>query len=318
MICRKCGSTIPEDSAFCPVCGTRTEGGSFSASGGDGVCPVCGGRYEYDDMFCPTCGNDLSKYNRERNKNFKKQQKSGPRSGLFIAGGAVCVLALCVIAGAAAVNRITAGKDDSGMTAEINRKTTDQSVYSGGEENAVPGDVSNSLSGGEKEEVSVSAQEPADDVTEGGIHRYQFVIKDCGWNEAFRDALNRGGYLVRINSQEEYDHILSLISQNGYDKVHFYLGGRKEDNTGYYCWVDERNDTYGQVLNGNADAWCCDDWMAGEPSYQDPNLGIEESYMNLFYYSEEGRWVLNDGPENIPNVVSEYRGLTGYIIEYED
>lgn len=175
---------------------------------------------------------------------------------------------------------------------------------------------------GEKVLADVKTIETTDgplyDSTEGGIHKYEIVIKDCGWKQAFNDSRSKGGYLVRINSYEEYQYLLKLISTYGCNSIHFYIGGCKEpDGKGYY-WVDENGDTFGERLNGNPDVWCKGEWMAGEPSYEDPNLKIEEPYMNIFYYSGEGRWVWNDGPENIPAAVSAFSGKVGYIIEYED
>lgn len=159
---------------------------------------------------------------------------------------------------------------------------------------------------------------PLYDVTEGGIHRYEFVIKDCGWHQAYQESLQKGGYLVRINSAEEYNYILQEISARGYDNIHFYLGGRRDANSTDYYWVDKDNVTYGVKLNGNPEAWCYNEWMAGEPSYEDPQLHIDEPYLNIFYYSGENRWVWNDGPEDIPVTVPAFSQKVGFIVEYED
>lgn len=158
---------------------------------------------------------------------------------------------------------------------------------------------------------------PLYDETEGGIQRYEIVVRDCGWQQAYQESLQRGGYLVRINSKEEYDYILQMISQSGYDKVHFYLGGRRDPDSQEYYWVDENNQTYGVQLNNNPEAWCNGQWMSGEPSFSDPNLNIDEAYLNIFYYPSEGRWIWNDGPENIPSVVGTLSGYVGYIVEYD-
>lgn len=145
-----------------------------------------------------------------------------------------------------------------------------------------------------------------------GIHSYEFVLRDCTWQEAFEDAAQQGGYLVNINSQEEWDYLLSEISARGMDKDVFYVGGARLSEDHEYRWADANGDLYGELLNGNGESWCSSQWMAGEPSFQDGDT--PETYMNIFYYSGENRWVLNDCPNDI---TPYYSGKTAYIIEYE-
>ena len=76
-----------------------------------------------------------------------------------------------------------------------------------------------------------------------------------------------------------------------------------------------KNQCYGQKLNDSSYS-CYDYWMIGEPSFQDGD--IQECYMNLFYYEEEGRTVINDVPNDVISVVPYYSGKVGYICEYED
>ena len=58
--------------------------------------------------------------------------------------------------------------------------------------------------------------------------------------------------------------------------------------------------------------------MIGEPSFEDLNMDIQECYMNLFYYEEEGRTVINDVPNDVISIVPSYSGHVGFICEYED
>ena len=74
---------------------------------------------------------------------------------------------------------------------------------------------------------------------------------------------------------------------------------------------------YGEKLNDIGYS-CYDYWMIGEPSFEDLNMDIQECYMNLFYYEEEGRTVINDVPNDVISIVPSYSGHVGFICEYED
>lgn len=150
---------------------------------------------------------------------------------------------------------------------------------------------------------------------EGGIHRYEYIVSDCTWQQAYQDCISRGGYLARINSQQEYNYILGEISQKGLGKKHFRIGGRREGDSKDYYWVNDKEQLYGDKINA-PEYWCAGEWMANEPSFADGNT--QEPCLDIFYYDKEGRWVWNDVPDNIIQSVPEYSGKIGYICEYED
>ncbi len=163
----------------------------------------------------------------------------------------------------------------------------------------------------------IAAYEEAQDTEEGGIHRYELIVKDCTWEEAFEECRNRGGYLARINSREEMEYIIAQMFDEGLDGTNFFLGGRRDADSRDYYWVDEENQCYGEKLNDPAYS-CYDYWMIGEPSFEDLNMDVQECYMNLFYYEEEGRTVINDVPDDVVSIVPSYSGHVGFICEYED
>lgn len=129
------------------------------------------------------------------------------------------------------------------------------------------------------------------DVTEGGVHRYSYVLDDCTWTEAFRTAREMGGYLVRINSHEEYEYLMNEIDASNYEDIQFRIGGRRDIGSTDYYWVDENNNLYGEPIN-NADYWAGGEWLQGEPSFKDGD--IEENCLDIYYSKKENRWVWND------------------------
>ena len=153
-----------------------------------------------------------------------------------------------------------------------------------------------------------------------GIHQYQIVTEDCTWYEALTRCTTQGGYLVRISSAEEYQYIVDMLNNGGYTNIHFYLGGRREDNGTEYYWINDQNQFIGDCLN-SSDSWAGSYWYQGEPSFCDTGSDavgeITENVMNLFCVS--GTWYLNDSSDDLaghyPDLLS---GKVGYIIEYEE
>ena len=160
-----------------------------------------------------------------------------------------------------------------------------------------------------------AATEAPYDVKEGGVHRYELVVQDVTWDQAFQAAKDKGGYLVHINSQEEQDAIIAQIKKEGKEGKQFYIGGRLEAGTKNYFWVDENNKTYGEILN-SPNYWAYSQWLEGEPSYKDGDT-IEDK-MDILYVDRVSRWTWNDVPADILSVVSGFSGKIGYIIEYEN
>ena len=161
--------------------------------------------------------------------------------------------------------------------------------------------------------VSVQEKEKYD-VTEGGIHSYEVIIDDCSWDEAYQNALNMGGYLVRINSEEEYEYITSMLEGDEYQEILFRLGARRDSDSTEYYWIDENNKCYGERLN-DSDYWTNSQWKSGEPnfSYEEDEEICVEMHRNAGGTS----WVWNDIPNDVVEEAPYYKGRVGFIVEYE-
>ncbi len=163
-------------------------------------------------------------------------------------------------------------------------------------------------------EEELPAEEP-EEVSEEGVHTYELLVGDVTWTQAYEDCIARGGHLVRINSEEEYQAILQQIRQEDKNNIKFWLGGRREADSHEYRWAYEDGSHGDEVLN--QDEKYASYWLSGEPSYEDTAVGSQEMHMNMFYIKKEDRWVWNDAPDDLLAVVNAYAGTVGYICEYE-
>ena len=291
MRCPNCNSPVEKDDEFCEICGARLMGKRNSklpaviislavvlaAAGGIGVW-VFTGDYHPKGEDTTT---DIAELN-----NGAEQETGSEKS--------------------------QADTDESDSAEDRSTDRTDGTEDSGTSSGAAVTD-GKTVDGTDQQEAS--GQTDAYDPSEGGIHRYEYVASDCSWSEAYQKCLDSGGYLARINSQEEYDYILSQIDQKQMQNIHFRIGGRRDANSQDYYWVDDTNTLYGEKIN-SGDYWCSGQWMSGEPSFSDGE--IQENCLDIFYYQKEGRWVWNDVPDDILATVPEYAGKLGYICEYED
>lgn len=127
------------------------------------------------------------------------------------------------------------------------------------------------------------------------------------WEEALEDARSEGGYLARINSKEEMEHILDM--PEGYEEIYsyIYIGGARDSRSSNkkvkksYCWVDyDLGFMKKQYIAGPKAAgsykWLDHYWLDGEPSLKD-NEGEEQV---LEFIRAKGGWWLNDVSKRFP------------------
>lgn len=156
-------------------------------------------------------------------------------------------------------------------------------------------------------------------VREDAIHRYEVIVEDCTWEEAYQNCLSMGGYLARINSKEEFDYITKKVveKEKNYSKKQYYVGIRRDVNSDAYYLVDENNELMGDRLDNGYTSWANSLWLSKEPSYYDSTLKIEETCVSIFKYKETNKWVMNDIPSNLVVQVPSYEGKLGYICEFD-
>lgn len=165
----------------------------------------------------------------------------------------------------------------------------------------------------EEQETEADAGEEAEEK----IHSYEIIIDDVTWTEAYEDCLNRGGYLVHINSEEEYQTIINQINTENYSNKIFWLGAKRESINKYeYKWIAQNGNPEDETLN--IDEKYLKFWMDNEPSFMDDELQVEEEYVHMLYLKSQNSWVWNDVPNDVIAIANNYSGLIGYICEYEN
>ena len=116
----------------------------------------------------------------------------------------------------------------------------------------------------EQEQQQAEAEQPAID-PETLPHTYEAVRADVGWNQARQEAINRGGYLVTVNSEDELNQVIALAEEAGFDRI--WIGAHRVD--GDLVWESGEDVTFYR-------------WDEGEPSFTDKGDDTAEDYLMLW------------------------------------
>ena len=132
--------------------------------------------------------------------------------------------------------------------------------------------------------------------------RYELIKADVSWQQANDECIAKGGHLVTITSQPEMDQMVQMCEQAGIK----------------YCWIggytSVRNKAaFGHWITGEPFAYTA--WYPGEPSRNDLD-GTPEFYLML--WKVETAWSWNDQRNDVVADYDYFKGVIGYICEYED
>lgn len=287
---------------ICPVCGHLEKAGTE-------YCTECNARtIEYDDGAVePERGDEpWQEEGWEDEEEAFSGEEDGPEGRRLPLGwiGAAAVLAIVVMV---FLNRMFLNGDGDRSQGMAEGSGSGQSMAADGNGEAPPEE-----SGGEDEGGTASPE--GDIPVEEGVNSYELVVADVTWTQAYYDCLDRGGHLVRITTDQEYQAILQQIAEEGKEHIIFWLGGARNDDSGYH-WIYEGGYFGSEVLN--EDSKYASYWLEDEPSFHDDAAGVDETRMNMFRLSSSGKWVWNDVPDDILSAADFYSGKIGYICEYE-
>lgn len=288
-----------------------------NASNNNATCPACGAEVSPRARFCKYCGSAVTQQFRaeapsEPTAFTSELTKKSDQKHIYAIYGAVALIMLVIVVALlySAAETNNNATIESGDYYEDSYTDTDSSGQDYQDSTSQEDSYDNnsyiqddSYNNDDYEDNTSSPDEE---------HTYSFYQSDCTWWDAYDESQLEGGYLVHIDSYEELNYILSLIEDQGMEKMIFWIGGHEND--GDYYWIDEDQRTVGNPLN-SSNSWCYDLWASGEPNFHYD--GVDEDCMVLFHYSTEDRWVFMDVPNNVLSEASYYEGKIGYIVEYE-
>lgn len=292
-------------------------------------CKKCGTEFVQNARFCTKCGAPApTVLPASQGVTQEKKQQTAPKKkrNLLAAG----IIGFLVLAAAATIVFLAVQSQNAEDEPKRTEKKQDEVVFDAEEkqntEETETEDVQateNVVIATEETEVTTETETTEmeevvrilgdDSVEPEAIHKYQIVMSDVTWSEAYLKSMEvSGGYLVHINSQEEMDAILKQIAEEGKENGIFWIGGMRGTTGEEYHWLDTQMNMVGEALNDKAY------WLEGEPSLYDASLELEECYMNMFYVKASDKWIWNDTILDLVSVAPGYSGKIGYIIEIEE
>ena len=234
-------------------------------------------------------------------KRKKKKDKTG--SVAIIACGILAVAVIILVM----VSILKHVRDHNQNETETQAPGKEITIVSGGESyEEGSGTVENGV------EVVVAEEEEA----VSAISSYELYLEDVSWDRAYLSCQEKGGHLLRIETEEEMAYIIGWLDEQNIlsdgSKLLYLSAQRQLDSQNYY-WVNDAGELSGDTPINASGSWTSGYWYLNEPSFRDGDT--DEYCLDLF--NKDGYWYLNDVPGDIVAYASMYAGKVGYICEYE-
>ena len=139
-------------------------------------------------------------------------------------------------------------------------------------------------------------------------HRYDIQKANVSWVGAQDRCLRSGGYLVVINTRDEFNKITAMADELGVDLV--WIGARRDIATNRFVW--ERDEKIDAGVDPNDFKMPL--WGLEAPSFNDGS-GNPENYLILI--RENGGWYYEDSIDNV-NQYYGWLGRIAYVCEFDD
>ncbi|MBQ3111104.1 MAG: hypothetical protein IJC69_08205 [Clostridia bacterium] len=243
-------------------------------------CPECGSTVKENDRICSNCGSF--------NPNYRPAPTPQPpkknNTVLYVLLGVIVLLALVIIGLLTGLLLSSKEASQPAMPTEAAKEEPQEPA------------TTIIIIHEEKEEEPVVPKQPK---SYKKVSSYESVKSNATWSTARQKAEAKGGTLVCINDEAEFNKVCKIADNKGI-KV-FWVGAERDyyENWSSVYWLDSTRMNYTR-------------WLPGEPSYVSED-GTDEYFLIVFKVN--GKWYFNDAPHDIEPF---YSGKMGYIIEYEN
>ncbi len=138
---------------------------------------------------------------------------------------------------------------------------------------------------------------------------YQLIVSDVSWDVAFAMSSVKGGHLVKLDSTNEVELVIKLLSTH--DTVQYVYTCGSRDNGEDYVWHNNPNNIVVDLEKYN------DYWYPNEPSFIDADTGKVEN--SLQFFKSKNKWYLVDNEKDLTSIQGGTlmgKGKIGYVVKF--